>query len=102
MSQAETSHLVNENRVCRPSPTLPSLAGNIDDGDVFDAGANRVPGLPKGNAAQNHWIAGDGTGVVVGEMVVADGHGICLDARSHVKVWIRDNFGLAAGMNQEA
>src|SRR5687768_4481005 len=102
MSQAQTSHLIDKNRVCRASPTLPSLAWNIDDADVFDAGANRVPGLPKRNAAQYHRITGDSTGVVMGEMVVTDGHGIRLDPRSHVEVWIRDNFGLAAGMNQKA
>src|SRR5688572_11877955 len=102
MSQAETSHLVNKNRVCRASPTLPSLAWNIDDRDVFDAGANRVPGLPKRDAAQDHGITRDSAGVVVGEMIVADGHRIRLDSRGHVEVRIRDDFGLAAGMNQEA
>src|SRR5918994_1014184 len=102
MSQAQTSHFIDKNRVCRASPTLPSLAWDIDDGDVFDAGANRVPGLPKRDAAQNHRITGDGTGVIMREMIIADGHRIRLDSRSHVEVWIRDNLGLAAGMNQEA
>src|SRR5688572_30708865 len=102
MSEAETSHFVNKNRVCRATPTLPSLAWNIDDGDVFDAGANRIPGLPKRNAAQYHRITRDSTGVVMGEMVVADGYGIRLDSRSHIEVWIRDNLCLAAGVNQKA
>ena len=101
MSEAQTSHFVDKNRVCRPSPTLPSLAWDIDDGDVFDAGANRVPGLPKRDASQDYRIAGHSTCIVVGEMVIADGHGIRLDPRSHVEVWIRDDLGLAAGMNQK-
>src|SRR5688572_15965327 len=92
MREAQTSHLVNKYRVRRPTPTLASLAWDIDDGDVFDAGANRIPGLPKGNAAQNHWIARDSTRIVVGEMVIADGYGISLDPRSDVEVWIRDDF----------
>ena len=96
MRKAQAPHLINKNRVGDRPPTLTSLTRDVDDGDILDAGANRIPSLLEGNAAQNNGIAGDRPGVVMRKVIVAHCHGIRLNTRRYVEVRIGDDFGLAA------
>jgi hypothetical protein len=101
MREAKTSHLINKNGIGNSAPTLPSLARYVDNRYVLHVGPYRIPSLPKGDPAQDNRVARNRSGIVVSEMIVADGDRVSLDTWSDIKVWVGDDFGLTAGMNQK-
>src|SRR3989338_9801330 len=102
MGEAETAHLVDENGVRHAAPPEAAPAWDVDNRDVSDAGSYRVPCLAQRDASKDHWAAGYRSDVVVGNVVVAHGHGIGLDSRRHVEIGIRYHLGPAARVYQKA
>ena len=47
------------------------------------------------------WITRHRAGVIMGKMIVADGHRVGLNPRRDIEIGIGDDFSLAAGMNQK-
>src|SRR5262249_61614508 len=74
---------------------------NIHNDDVFHGRAYRIPGLAQRDASQDNRIAAHRAGIVVGEVIVANGHGVRRDSWRHIEIGIRHDFRLAAGMNQK-
>src|SRR6059036_2764161 len=101
VSKTQASHLVDENRVSNPCPERASLARDIDDDDVFHAGPDRTPSLPKCNSPEDDRVAQDRSDIVVSNVIVAYGDGVRRGARSYIKVRVRDDFGLAPGVNEK-
>jgi hypothetical protein len=101
MGETKAPHFINKNGVGDCAPTLSSLARYIDDGYVFHTGSYRIPGLPEGDAPQDDRIAGNRSRIVVCKVIVADGDRVSLDTGCDIEVWIRNNFGLTAGMDQK-
>ena len=97
--KTKTAHLINEDGVGGSAPARPSLARNIYDRDIFDAGSNGVPCLSEGDASQNDRVAGDRAGIIVREVIVAHGDGVGLDPGGNIEVGIRHHFGLTPGMD---
>src|SRR5215510_2600244 len=91
VSEAKTSHFIDKNRVGDCAPALSPLARYVDDGDIFHIGSYRIPGLPKGDAAQDDWVTGNRSRIVVRKVIVAYSDSVSLNPRCDIKVWIRHN-----------
>src|SRR6476660_3473825 len=101
MRDTQTSHFINKNRSGNRPPTGAPLARNINDGDILDAGADGIPRLLEGNPTQDHRISGHRASIVMGKMIVADGHRIGLDTRGHVEIRTGNHFYVTAGLDQK-
>jgi len=102
VGQTEAPHLVDEDRVGDPAPERAALARDIDNDNVSDAGPYRIPSLSQGDSSEDDRIARDRPDIVMRNVVVAHCDRIRRGAGSHVEVWVRDNLGLAPGLDEEA
>src|SRR5262249_42170796 len=101
VGKTKASHLINKNGVGDCAPTWSSLARYVDDGYIFHTGPYRIPRLTECDAPQNDRIAGNCSRIVVREVIIIYGDSVSLNSGLEIKVRIRHNFGLAAGMDQK-
>ena len=94
VGKTQTAHLVDKNRIGDRAPIFTALTRDIDNRDVLNAGADRIPGLLEGDAAENDGIARHRPGIVVRKVVIANGHCVGLNAWRHVEIGIGDDLGL--------